>query len=427
AENPVALAQVVRLCGGSPFLACFLGNHPMLLDEVLDPADLYACRLRASREAALDRELEDVGDLEDRLNALRRFKSIEVLHLAARDLQGHADLAEVSRGLTEVAELTLERALALAWEELTERYGRPLCTEEGERREAGFLVAGLGKLGGAELGYGSDLDLLFLHDSRGQDQNTEGGRRGEVMDNGRFFARLGQRLIHFVTTLTAEGALYSIDMRLRPGGKSGALVASLDQFREYQLEQAWVWEHQAFLRGRPVAGPPRLRSPFERLRREILSQPRDGKALTEAVRDMRGRMLEEHASSAGVFNIKRDRGGLIDIEFLIQYLCLRHAHQTPAILATSNRSALSALAEHRLIDHERARALDEAYELFRTLENRVKLFEDRAQVEVTDDPTWREQLDRMVDPQWRPLVTRLEEARERVIEAFDAILGPPAR
>ncbi|HKJ89459.1 MAG TPA: bifunctional [glutamate--ammonia ligase]-adenylyl-L-tyrosine phosphorylase/[glutamate--ammonia-ligase] adenylyltransferase, partial [Gammaproteobacteria bacterium] len=167
AENPVALAQVVRLCGGSPFLARFLGRHPMLLDEILDPEDLYACRIRGSREAALGRELEDCTDLEDRLNALRRFKNIEVLHLAARDLQGLAELTEVSRGLTEVAELTLERALELAWAELTERYGQPMCTEGGERRPADFLVAGLGKLGGAELGYGSDLDLLFLHDSRG--------------------------------------------------------------------------------------------------------------------------------------------------------------------------------------------------------------------------------------------------------------------
>ncbi|MFA9459286.1 bifunctional [glutamate--ammonia ligase]-adenylyl-L-tyrosine phosphorylase/[glutamate--ammonia-ligase] adenylyltransferase [Thiohalorhabdus methylotrophus] len=427
AENPVALAQVVRLCGGSPFLARFLGKHPMLLDEVLNPEDLYACRIRASREAALGRELEDASDLEDRLNTLRRFKSIEVLHLAARDLQGHAELTEVSRGLTEVAELTLDRALDMAWAELTERYGRPMCTDGGERREAGFLVAGLGKLGGAELGYGSDLDLLFLHDSRGEEQHTEGGRKGEAMDNGRFFARLGQRLIHFVTTLTAEGALYSIDMRLRPGGKSGALVASLDHFREYQLEHAWVWEHQAFLRGRPVAGAAHLGATFERLRGEILARPRDEEALAEAVRDMRGRMLEEHASPAGVFNIKRDRGGLIDIEFLIQYLCLRHAHRTPAILATSNRAALSALTEHGLVDQQTARMLDEAYVLFRTLENRVKLFEDRAQVEVTADPTWREQLDRMAEPAWQPVVPRLEATRERVSEAFEAFLGVPTR
>ncbi|SCY24825.1 glutamate-ammonia-ligase adenylyltransferase [Thiohalorhabdus denitrificans] len=426
AENPVALAQVVRLCGGSPFLARFLGRHPMLLDEVLDPEDLYACRLRASRATALERELEDADDLEDRLNGLRRFKSIEVLHLAARDLQGLAELDEVSLGLTEVAELTLERALTMAWNELTERYGRPMCTDGGERREAGFLVAGLGKLGGAELGYGSDLDLLFLHDSRGEDQTTEGGRRGG-MDNGRFFARLGQRLIHFVTTLTAEGALYSIDMRLRPGGKSGALAASIDHFREYQLEQAWVWEHQALLRGRTVAGSPGLGATFQELRREILARPRGEEALAEAVRDMRGRMLAEHASPAGVFNIKRDRGGLIDIEFLIQYLCLRHAHRTPAILATSNRAALSALAGHGLIEPDTARDLDEAYVLFRTLENRVKLFEDRAQVEVTADPTWREQLDRMVDPAWRPVVPRLEATRDRVSAAFEAILGPPVR
>jgi glutamate-ammonia-ligase adenylyltransferase len=427
AENPVALAQVVRLCGGSSFLAHFLGRHPMLLDEILDPEDLYACRIRASRQATLERELETAADLEDRLNALRRFKSIEVLHLAARDLQGHAGLEEVSRGLTEVAELALERALDLAWAELTERYGVPECTDGGQRRPAGFGVMGFGKLGGGELGYGSDLDLVFLHDSRGADQVTSGGSRGQSLDNGRFFARLGQRLIHFVTTLTAEGALYSIDMRLRPGGKSGALVASLDHFRDYQAEHAWVWEHQALLRGRPVAGSPAVGTAFDRLRAEALAAPREPEALAAEVRDMRGRMLAEHASKAGVFNLKRDRGGLVDIEFLIQYLCLRHAHDHPGILATSNRAALTALAEHGLLDGEHARALDDAYVLYRTLENRVKLFEDRAQVEVTGDPTWAEQLERMAEPEWRPLVEHLATCREQVTAAFDQLLGPPER
>ncbi len=424
-ENPVALAQVVRLCGGSSFLARFLGRHPMLLDEVLDPEDLYACRIRSSRQAALSRELETAADLEDRLNALRRFKSIEILHLAARDLQGQADLEEVSRGLTEVAELTLGKALELAWAELTDRYGIPQCRDEGGVREAGFGVVGMGKLGGGELGYGSDLDLLFLHDSRGQGQHTAGGRNGESLENPRFFARLGQRLIHFVTTLTAEGALYSIDMRLRPAGKSGPLVASLDHFRDYQLEQAWVWEHQALLRGRPVAGAQGLGRAFDRLRLEILARHRDPEALAKAVRDMRARMLAEQASPAGVFNIKRDRGGLVDIEFLIQYLCLRHAHDQPAILATSNRAVLAGLVQHRLIDPELARSLDAAYVLYRTLENRVKLFEDRAQVEITGDPTWQEQLDRMTGPAWRPLDERLETCRSQVIAAFDKLLGPP--
>ena len=427
AENPVALSQVVRLCGGSSFLARFLGRHPMLLDEILDPEDLYACRIRASRQATLQRELDTARDLEDQLNALRRFKNIEVLHLAARDLQGHATLAEISRGLTEVAELTLDKALELAWDELTERYGEPHCTDGGEDRTAGFGVMGFGKLGGGELGYGSDLDLVFLHDSRGDNQHTSGGSRGQSLDNGRFFARLGQRLIHFLTTLTAEGALYSIDMRLRPGGKSGALVASLDHFRDYQLEQAWVWEHQALLRGRPVAGSPAVGTAFDRIRGEVLTASRDPETLAREVRDMRGRMLAEHASKAGVFNIKQDRGGLVDIEFLIQYLCLRYAHAYPDVLASSNRAALTALAEHNLLASDRAQGLDEAYALFRTLENRVKLFEDRAQVEITEDPTWQEQLERLVGEEWQPLTERVPASRQRVITAFDEVVGKPER
>ncbi|MEF8792262.1 bifunctional [glutamate--ammonia ligase]-adenylyl-L-tyrosine phosphorylase/[glutamate--ammonia-ligase] adenylyltransferase [Thiohalorhabdus sp.] len=445
AENPVALSQVVRLCGGSSFLARFLGHHPMLLDEILDPEDLYACRIRASRQATLERELDTTRDLEDQLNALRRFKNIEVLHLAARDLQGHATLAEISRGLTDVAELTLDKALELAWDELTERYGEPRCTDAGEARTAGFGIMGFGKLGGGELGYGSDLDLVFLHDSRGEDQHTSGGSQGQSLDNTRFFARLGQRLIHFVTTLTAEGALYSIDMRLRPGGKSGALVASLNHFRDYQMEQAWVWEHQALIRGRPIAGSPAVGNAFDRIRGEVLTAPRGSEALAREVRVMRGRMLAEHASRVGVFNVKQDRGGLVDIEFLIQSLCLRYAHDYPdlvvppektprrrdsgdsAVLASSNRAALTALAEHNLLDPGRAQGLDEAYVLFRTLENRVKLFEDRAQVEITEDATWQQQLERLVGEEWQPLTQRVSECRHRVATAFDEVVGKPER
>ncbi len=426
AENPVALSQVVRLCGGSPFLARFLGRHPMLLDEVLDPEQLYANRSRASRQAHLDRELGTALDLEDRLNALRRFKSIEILHLTARDLQGQASLEEVSQGLTDVAELALNRALALAWEELTERFGCPQCVEVGERRTATFGVIGMGKLGGQELGYGSDLDLLFLHDSRGEAQYTEGGRgNGQSIDNERFFARLGQRLIHFLTTLTAEGPLYRIDMRLRPGGKAGPLVASLDHFRSYHLEQAWIWEYQALLRSRPVAASGAVKKAFQSLRTEILTWPRDPGALTQAVRNMRRRMLSESTRSADVFNLKQDWGGLIDIEFLIQYLCLRHATNYPTILVPSNRAALSALAQSHLLEEETAQGLDTAYVLYRTLENRVKLFEDRTQVEITSDPTWQERLDRMVNPEWRPVARQTEQARHRVVAAFEATIGRP--
>ncbi len=428
AENPVALGQVVQLCGGSPFLARFLGRHPMLLDEVLDPEALYADRSRASREATLERELGTAGDLEEHLNALRRFKNIEVLHVAARDLQGRASLEEVSRGLTETAELALSQALTLAWQELTERFGPPRCADDADRRSAAFAVIGMGKLGGQELGYGSDLDLLFLHDSAGEGQITEGGT-SDPIDNARFFARLGQRLIHFLTTLTPEGALYSIDMRLRPGGKSGPLVVSVDHFRTYQLEQAWIWEHQALLRGRPVAlagsSPQALEEAFHALRMEILAQPRDSQGLLEAVRDMRARMLSEHGAPPGTFDIKQDRGGLVDIEFLIQYLCLRHGNRLPDLLATSNRAALAALAQNDLLEPTTAGQLDTAYVLFRTLENRVKLFEDRAQVRVGNDPTWREQLDRMLGPEWSPVAERIEEARRRVSEAFDAVIGPP--
>lgn len=426
AENPVALAQVVRLCGASPFLARFLGTHPVLLDQVLDPADLYACRIRGSRLADRDQEMAGAEDLEERLNALRRFKHSEVLHLAARDLYGQAPLEEVGHGLSEVAELSLEKVTELAWAELTERFGVPQCTDNGERRPVGFAIVGMGKLGGRELGYGSDLDLVFLHDSRGERQETDGGSKDKPLDNGRFFARLGQRIIHFVTTLTAEGALYSIDMRLRPGGKSGHLVPSVDQFRDYELESAWTWEHQALLRGRAVAGDPAVAEGFEAIRHEVLTRERNPEALGQAIREMRARMLAEHGSSdSGTFHLKQDRGGLVDVDFLVQYLCLRFAHTSPAILEPNTRATLRALAAHGHLDADTAERLERAYALYRTLENRIKLFEDRADARITPDPTWREQLDRLVAPEQRPVVERIDTARGEVRAAFDRIVGPP--
>jgi glutamate-ammonia-ligase adenylyltransferase len=289
-----------------------------------------------------------------------------------------------------------------------------------------FGIVGMGKLGGHELGYGSDLDLVFLHDSRGSGQETEGGSQGKSLDNARFFARLGQRIIHFVTTLTAEGALYSIDMRLRPGGKSGQLAASLDRFREYEQESAWTWEHQALLRGRMVAGGTAVAEGFRRARRDVLMAERDAEALAQAIREMRARMLAEHGSSdSGTFHLKQDRGGLVDVDFLVQYLCLRYAHASPAILEPNTRAALRALAEHGHLAADDAERLEADYALYRTLENRIKLFEDRADPALTPDPTWREQLDRLVASEQRPVAERIESARTEVREAFDRIVGPP--
>jgi glutamate-ammonia-ligase adenylyltransferase len=367
AENPQALEQLVRLASGSLWVAEYMAQHPMLLDELLDPRQLYAPRDREGLQVELEEWVGQVDpdDLEALMDGLRHFRHAAVLRVAAADLMGRLDVATVSRLLTEIAEVVLEKALRVAWRELTARYGAPAWEDEsGRRREAGFAAIGYGKLGGCELGYGSDLDLVFLHDSRGRRQQTAGPK---VVDNAVFFSRLGQRVIHILTAQTPAGVLYEVDARLRPSGRSGLLVSSTTAFAAYQREKAWTWEHQALIRARPVAGDERVGEAFRRIRREVLARPRDRDALRGEVAAMRRRMLEEHASpDPGRFHLKRDAGGVVDIEFMVQYLVLAHAHEAPVLLGeTATVALLRRLADQGILAGETASRIETVYLAFR--------------------------------------------------------------
>ncbi|MGD8853868.1 MAG: bifunctional [glutamate--ammonia ligase]-adenylyl-L-tyrosine phosphorylase/[glutamate--ammonia-ligase] adenylyltransferase, partial [Gammaproteobacteria bacterium] len=252
-ENPPVLSQLVKLCAASPWIAQQIARFPLLLDQLLDPRTLYAPLQREELEEELEQRLHDVGnaDLEQQMDRLRQFKHAMVLRVAASDLVGAIPLMVVSDRLTAIAEVTVQKVLSLAWAEMVSRYGTPRCEVAGQARPVAFAIVGYGKLGGIELGYGSDLDLVFLHDSRGSAQHTDGSR---PVDNALFFTRLGQRIIHMLETFTPAGVLYEVDMRLRPSGSSGLLVSSLDAFADYQHNEAWTWEHQALLRARAVAG-----------------------------------------------------------------------------------------------------------------------------------------------------------------------------
>ncbi len=341
AENPQALEQLVRLASGSRWVAEYVARHPMLLDELLDPRQLYAPRDREGLRAELEDWVGQVDpeDLETFMDRLRQFRHAAVLRVAAADLMGRLDVETVSHRLTEIAEVVLDHVLRLAWRELTGRYGVPSWEDEaGRRHEAGFAAIGYGKLGGRELGYGSDLDLVFLHDSRGARQQTTGPKE---VDNAVFFARLGQRVIHLLTTQTPAGTLYEVDARLRPSGRSGLLVSSTRAFETYQREHAWTWEHQALVRARPVAGDPSVGRRFAHIRREVLARPRDRAALRGEVAGMRRKMLDQQAGAdPGRFHLKRDAGGVVDIEFMVQYLVLAHAHEAPALLDETATVAL---------------------------------------------------------------------------------------
>lgn len=372
-ENPAAMNQLVRLGSESSWVVSQLERHPVLLDELLDPRRLYSPLRRSELDAELARMLGKVDkeDLERQMEYLRQFADSNRLRTAAADITGVVPLMVVSDYLTEIAEATLEQVLDLAWQHLTDRHGRPGGMNS---EDLGFAVLGYGKLGGIELGYGSDLDMVFLHESYSATAMTEGDRS---VANDVFFARLGQRIIHLLTTRTPSGILYEADMRLRPNGNSGLLVTSLDAFERYQLKDAWAWEHQALVRARPVAGDERLMARFEASRRHILGQSRSANELRLQVVDMREKMRSSlDRSNQEQFDLKQGKGGIADIEFMVQYGVLRWAHKHPGLLDwTDNIRLLDRLAEADLLHDRRAERLASAYQAFRAAYHRNALQE----------------------------------------------------
>ncbi|MGH8403149.1 MAG: bifunctional [glutamate--ammonia ligase]-adenylyl-L-tyrosine phosphorylase/[glutamate--ammonia-ligase] adenylyltransferase, partial [Gammaproteobacteria bacterium] len=310
-ERPTALQHLVRLVAGSHWLAELVARSPLLLDELIDPRIFTEFPTQESLQRELETAFTDISpdDLEAQMDALRQFQQAAVVRVAAVDLAGEAPLMKVSDFLTWIAEQVIRKALEIAWRHMRARHGEPQCIERGRLRRARFGVIAYGKLGGWELGYGSDLDLVFLHDSRSGEQQSNGVR---VLDNGEYFTRLAQRVINVLSIPTSSGAMYQVDTRLRPSGAAGLIVSSLDSFARYQRAQAWTWEHQALLRARPVAGDSEVSAEFEALRREVLGKPRDAQMLRREVAEMRVRMLREHPVSAGEFDLKLDAGGLTD-------------------------------------------------------------------------------------------------------------------
>lgn len=380
-EYPHALTHLIRLVAVSPWISAFLSRHPVLLDELLDPRTLYAPPGPEALRAGLALQLARVPDEdpEYRMEAFCIFRQINTLRVAASDITNVLPLMKVSDHLSWIAETILDKVVEISWNHLVEKHGRPSCTLEGQTCERGFAVIGYGKLGGLELGYGSDLDLVFLHAA--DPGETVGGKR--PIDNTYFFARLGQRVVHMLSTHTAAGTLYETDMRLRPSGSSGLLVSHVNGFKTYQLDEAWTWEHQALIRARPIVGDALLRKAFSTVRQQVLCRRREPETLKTAVRDMRERMRESRlAASPDRFDIKEDRGAMVDIEFLVQYLVLQHAAGHPEIIRwTDNVRLLQALAETGVVDGVAAYRLRQAYLIFRALVHRLDLREQSTRVD----------------------------------------------
>ena len=366
-ENEQALKRLVWLCSSSDFLARQVTAHPLLLDELLDPRIFREAPDREHFEQDIAQRLSmtDAEDSEQQFEALRNFQQAAVFRVAVADLSGTLPLMKVSDRLTDIAELVLENALSLSLAELAMRHGMPRCEVNGVRRPAGFAIAGYGKLGGLELGYGSDLDIVFLHDSAGEHQETDGEK---PLENAVFFARLARRVTHILTMPTPTGPLYEVDTRLRPSGNSGLLVTSLAALDRYQREDAWTWEHQALLRARAVAGDREVRAAFEALRSNALLRYVRRDSLRDEVIRMRARMRAElNKSTDELFDLKQGEGGIIDIEFLVQYLILRDASVDQALLAWSdNIRQLEALGHAAILPPADAEMLAETYRAYRT-------------------------------------------------------------
>ena len=330
-ENSVARRRLIELARYGDFLTAQIAALPLLLDELIDERLFEQLPARAELAAELGARLADVeaGDEEQLVAQLRNFQRAALFRVAVADLSGGLPLMAVSDRLTEIAELIIEQTLKISWDFVTAQYGTPMCGVGPERRVVRICAIGYGKLGGIELGYTSDLDVVFLHDSSGAGQETEGARS---VDNQVFFIRFVQRMVHTLTMHSAAGRLYEVDMRLRPSGKGGMLITSIEAFEEYQQGEAWTWEHQALLHARDVCGDPALRARFAAIRERVLRECVRRDTLRDEVQRMRVRMRNElSAAKAGEFDLKQDPGGIADIEFLAQYWALKWAAEYPPV------------------------------------------------------------------------------------------------
>jgi len=391
-EYRAALSQLIRLCAASPMVATQLARYPLLLDELLDPNTLYQPVPQDAYRDELRQYLMRVpaDDEEQNLEALRQFKHAHQLRIAASDISGALPVMKVSDHLTYLAEAMIDAVVQQAWTHMVGRYGQPTHLQGREGR--GFAVLGYGKLGGWELGYSSDLDLVFLLDCP-SDVMTSGERS---IDGRQFYLRLAQRIMHLFSTRTSSGILYEVDARLRPSGASGMLVSTVESFGEYQRNEAWTWEHQALVRARPVYGDVQIHQQFDAIRHEILCRLRETNTLKIEVREMREKMRQHLGGKhRDQFDIKADEGGITDIEFIAQYLVLNYASQEPRLTRWSdNVRIFELMANYNIMPEEEAAALTQAYVTMRDAIHHLALQEQSGAVGLDAFVTEREQVRR---------------------------------
>tara|TARA_R110002153_G_scaffold223504_2_gene376104 strand:+ start:10004 stop:12922 length:2919 start_codon:yes stop_codon:yes gene_type:complete len=374
-ENQAALFHLVKLCAASPWVTEQIARFPLLLDELLNPISLYqpvAFNQYADelRQALLRVEPED---LELQIETLRQFKLSQQLKIAASDISNALPVMQVSDHLTYLAEAIIVQVVDIAWQQIVAKHGVPVCETQGLKniQNKGFGILGFGKLGGWELGYGSDLDLVFLHNCDGQ-QFTNGKK---PIGTSGFYIKLAQRILHIFTIKTGLGILYDVDMRLRPSGNAGLLVCHVHGFATYEMENAWTWEHQALGRARFITGCGELQQRFSAVRLAVLSKPRNMLELAAEVVSMREKM-RDHLAKGDAHNIdlKQDAGGIADIEFIVQFMLLAHTSSFPNLAKwPDNVRILADLAKLSLITKAEADTLNQAYLEYRNYAHRLAL------------------------------------------------------
>jgi glutamate-ammonia-ligase adenylyltransferase len=351
-ENPSALKILIKLSEAGPWLTQYLIQHPVLIDELLDINHFYTKPDFEEIKVKLQKDLRDAkDDIEQQMNVMRNIKHATIFKLAALEVIGDVSVENLSDYLTELADMLIEETLDLVWNHMYSEQTDP----------SKFAVIAYGKFGGKEMSYTSDLDIVFIYDDK----------RDGMAEK---YARFAQRINSWLNTYTSSGVLYEIDLALRPDGASGLLVSSIDAFRDYQSKRAWTWEHQAITRARFCAGDKDIGNQFEKIRLDILNTHRDIDQLKKDIVHMREKMLEKHKANHQYFDLKQDRGGIIDIEFIVQYFVLAFSDLYKELTQNiGNIGLLNLFSQKNLIEAAKAKKLIDAYRLYRSLQHQLGL------------------------------------------------------
>lgn len=425
AENTETLKLMVSLFGMSEFLSKIFIGHPELLESMVSTSYAFFYKEKEAMAQELAGLLDNAEDFEEKLDLLRRYRNSEFLRIGVNDIYSKIGQTEIASQLTALADVCVEAACSMARDEL-KRYGRPLWKgADGQEREASLAIVGMGKLGGNELNYHSDLDIIYVYDHQGI---TDGEKQ---LTNHEYFAKLGQKIISILSTQTREGYVYKLDTRLRPSGNAGPLVASLDSFKAYHREEAQIWERQALTKARVVYGEESLQEGIQ----EVIRHAAYGTAVDDEARSeinrLRIRMENEIAKErAGHYNIKTGRGGMVDVEFIVQYLLLRYGKDYPEIRSTGTLTSLKAIRSEGLIEEQDFEPLLHGYKFLRRLENRLRIIHDYSMNDLGGPQDYLDKLARRLggyDPKLRhpgnALLAEYEKTTEAVRAVYQKILG----